>query len=358
MSSPLVVGIAGGTASGKTTVARKIREALADCRVAFIDQDSYYRDLQDMPLEERREVNFDHPDAFDTDLLVAPPAGAQGGPGHRQARLRLRHLDPRKRDRPRGARGHHPHRGHPRAAHEADPRRDGREASSWTPTTTCASSAGSPATSRSAAATSTTWSSQYFRHVRPMHMGFVEPSKHYADIIVPHGGNNDIAIEMLVGALRARLLRPQLPKRWPPLSALRRKSRIGPCSRFACASRPAVIARPLELVVVRPHPRGAQQVVRVPHPRRRRQRVVRSRDQQHRARTFAGSRSRRARVRRAQQRPRVRIELSAKASASPPAPSRRRRCPGRACRDSRPVPQLQVLQAAASQRRLGPWPGT
>src|SRR5215217_9387741 len=69
-SSPLVIGIAGGTASGKTTVARKVREALADCRVAFIDQDSYYRDLKDLPIADRREVNFDHPDAFDTDLLV------------------------------------------------------------------------------------------------------------------------------------------------------------------------------------------------------------------------------------------------------------------------------------------------
>ena len=48
--------------------------------------------------------------------------------------------------------------------------------------------------------------SQYLRHVRPMHMGFVEPSKHHADIIVPHGGNNDIAIGMIVGALRARLM--------------------------------------------------------------------------------------------------------------------------------------------------------
>jgi uridine kinase len=46
---------------------------------------------------------------------------------------------------------------------------------------------------------------QYFRHVRPMHLGFVEPSKRFADIIVPHGGHNDIAIDMLVGALRARL---------------------------------------------------------------------------------------------------------------------------------------------------------
>jgi uridine kinase len=47
--------------------------------------------------------------------------------------------------------------------------------------------------------------SQYFRHVRPMHMGFVEPSKRHADIIVPHGGNNETAIDMLVGALKARL---------------------------------------------------------------------------------------------------------------------------------------------------------
>src|SRR3954447_1164183 len=70
MSLPLVVGIAGGTASGKTTVTREVREALAGARVAFIDQDSYYRDLADLSLAERREVNFDHPDAFDTDLLV------------------------------------------------------------------------------------------------------------------------------------------------------------------------------------------------------------------------------------------------------------------------------------------------
>src|SRR3954470_5788811 len=70
MSTPLVVGIAGGTASGKTTVARKIHQALVGARVAFIDQDSYYNDLSDLSLEQRRDVNFDHPDAFDTDLLV------------------------------------------------------------------------------------------------------------------------------------------------------------------------------------------------------------------------------------------------------------------------------------------------
>src|SRR5262245_15367002 len=70
MSRPLVVGIAGGTASGKTTVTRKVHQALGAYRVVFLDQDSYYRDLSEIPLSKRREVNFDHPDAFDTDLLV------------------------------------------------------------------------------------------------------------------------------------------------------------------------------------------------------------------------------------------------------------------------------------------------
>src|SRR6185437_367606 len=71
MSTPLVLGIAGGTASGKTTVARKLVERLRARPVAFIDQDSYYKDLSDLSMEERREVNFDHPDAFDTELLVS-----------------------------------------------------------------------------------------------------------------------------------------------------------------------------------------------------------------------------------------------------------------------------------------------
>jgi len=67
---PLTIGIAGGTASGKTTVARRLVERLGNHPVAVLDQDSYYRDLADLPLEERARFNFDHPDAFDTALLV------------------------------------------------------------------------------------------------------------------------------------------------------------------------------------------------------------------------------------------------------------------------------------------------
>jgi uridine kinase len=97
-SSPLVIGIAGGTASGKSTVAQRILEGLADAtdrasndpmpdvatfvrgdhrtkphssHVVMLDQDSYYREFPDLPIEDKREINWDHPDAFDSDLFVA-----------------------------------------------------------------------------------------------------------------------------------------------------------------------------------------------------------------------------------------------------------------------------------------------
>jgi uridine kinase len=204
MASPLVVGIAGGTASGKTTVARKVREALADCRVAFIDQDSYYRDLKDMPLEKRREVNFDHPDAFDRDLLVSHVRELKSGNAIQKPVYDFKT----------SSRQAHSTRVDPgdiiliegilvlhmkEVREEMDVKiyvdadddlrilrrltRDikdrGRDFDHVV--------------------------GQYLRHVRPMHMGFVEPSKHFADIIIPHGGNNEIAIGMLVGALRGKL---------------------------------------------------------------------------------------------------------------------------------------------------------
>jgi len=204
MSSPLVVGIAGGTASGKTTVARKIVDALVGHRVAFIDQDAYYKDLSDLSLEERREVNFDHPDAFDTDLLVAQMRELRAGrpvqkpvydfvTSTRETRtvtvepadliliegILVLHMAPIREmldirifvdaeDDVRIIR---------RLMRDIKER--GRDFDHVV--------------------------AQYFRHVRPMHMGFVEPSKHHADIIVPHGGKNETAIDMLVNAIRARL---------------------------------------------------------------------------------------------------------------------------------------------------------
>jgi len=66
----LVIGIAGGTGSGKTTVVRKILERLPEKEVAILPQDSYYRDSSHLPLEERYEINFDHPDSIEFELLI------------------------------------------------------------------------------------------------------------------------------------------------------------------------------------------------------------------------------------------------------------------------------------------------
>ncbi len=200
----LVVGIAGGTASGKTTVARKIVAAVHASKVAFLEQDAYYRDLSDLPIEERRQFNFDHPDAFDVDKLVGHLNALRDGravemptydfaahtPAPRTVRVEpapvviiegilVLAIEPVRRlldlkvfvdtdDDVRVLR-----------RIERDVRDRGRTLQSVV--------------------------EQYFRTVRPMHLGFVEPSKRFADIIIPHGGSNEVAIDLVAGAVRARL---------------------------------------------------------------------------------------------------------------------------------------------------------
>jgi uridine kinase len=204
-AASLVLGIAGGTASGKTTVARKLHEAFSS-RVAFIDQDSYYRPLDHLSLEERREVNFDHPDAFDSDLLVQHVKALKAGnaiekpvydfvTSTRQPRtvtvkpaeliliegILVMHMD--------ALRAEMDVKVFVETEDDVriirrltrDIKERGRDFDHVI--------------------------HQYFRHVRPMHMAFVEPSKRHADIVVPHGGNNETAIDMLVGAIKARLLK-------------------------------------------------------------------------------------------------------------------------------------------------------
>jgi uridine kinase len=68
--APLVIGVAGGSGSGKSTVVRRILEALGDTRVPVLEHDRYYRDRNDLRLEERAALNYDHPDSLETDLLV------------------------------------------------------------------------------------------------------------------------------------------------------------------------------------------------------------------------------------------------------------------------------------------------
>ena len=76
---PIIIGVAGGTASGKTTVANKILEQVGAGRIAHIQHDSYYRDLGHLPLENRAKFNFDHPDALETELLVRHLRQLQAG---------------------------------------------------------------------------------------------------------------------------------------------------------------------------------------------------------------------------------------------------------------------------------------
>lgn len=204
MSPPLVVGIAGGTASGKTTVARKIFERLKGCRVAFLDQDSYYRDLSDLTFEERLEINFDHPDAFDTELLVSQLRDLKAGRPVEKPHYSFVHCLREKtttRIEPGDAiilegilvlgieaiRKELDVRIFVDADDDVriirrlmrDMKERGRDFDAIV--------------------------GQYFKSVRPMHYGFVEPSKRWADIIIPHGGHNDVSIEMVVGAIRDRV---------------------------------------------------------------------------------------------------------------------------------------------------------
>jgi uridine kinase len=193
---PLVIGLAGGSGSGKTTVARAIEEAIVPESV-LIDQDAYYRDLAHLALEERKRVNFDHPDAFDTELMIAQLQALAAGravekptydyPAHTRAAATVRVVprdvilvegillfaDARLRelfdvkvfvdvaDDVRFIR-----------RLQRDVVERGRSMESVI--------------------------QQYLTTVRPMHLEFVEPSKRWADIILPEGGQNRIGIEMII----------------------------------------------------------------------------------------------------------------------------------------------------------------
>ena len=87
---PIVIGVAGGSGSGKTTVVRRIVDSLGDDQVTVLEHDRYYRDRNDLRLEERAALNYDHPDSLETELMVQHVRGAARRPGHRGAGLRLR----------------------------------------------------------------------------------------------------------------------------------------------------------------------------------------------------------------------------------------------------------------------------
>jgi uridine kinase len=202
----MIIGICGGTGSGKTTIARKIIESVGKESVILIEQDSYYRNLEDMPLDERHQANFDHPDAIDSDLLRNHIKRLKGGQNVEMPlydfathtrKQETEHLTPKPVVLVEGILIF----AQPRILELLDVRvfvdtpddiRFIRRLQ------------------RDIAERGRTVESvirQYYTTVRTMHFEFVEPSKRYADVIIPEGGNSEISIELLCGKIREEVSR-------------------------------------------------------------------------------------------------------------------------------------------------------
>ncbi len=203
-TTPLVIGIAGGSGSGKTTLARLLLQRVGPERIAYLPHDAYYKDLHDLPPNQRATVNFDHPNSLDTELLIA----------HIQALKQGQAIDLPIYDFKTDSRTGETIRIEPQPVimvegilifvdphlrrlfdvkvfvdTDADIRfirrleRDLNERGRSTESVV----------------------QRYMATVRPMHLEFVEPSKRYADVIVPEGGLNAVAMDMIAARLEALL---------------------------------------------------------------------------------------------------------------------------------------------------------
>ncbi len=200
----LVIGIAGGTGSGKTTVVKKIMSSLTAGEVALVTQDSYYRDNGHLPLEERQKINFDHPDAIEFDLLTKHVHALKNGQSVEEpiySYLTCTRAEETKTVKPKkviiveGILI----LGHPAlrdlfdikvfVSADADDRlirvinRDIIERGRTVDVVL----------------------ERYHQSVKPMHLQFIEPTKRYADLIIPQGGHNKVAIDILTTIIKLNL---------------------------------------------------------------------------------------------------------------------------------------------------------
>jgi uridine kinase len=199
---PVVIGVAGGSGSGKTTVVRRIVESLGDHAVTVLDHDRYYRDRSDLRLEERAALNYDHPDSLDTALMVDHVRLLRNG----------RTVDVPTYDFTRYARRPAMETMAPRRALIVEgiliftdaALRGLMDVKVFVDTD--ADTRFIRRLRRDVAERGRTMDSvidQYLATVKPMHLEFVEPSKRYADIIVPQGGHNVVAIDLLLTLIRS-----------------------------------------------------------------------------------------------------------------------------------------------------------
>jgi uridine kinase len=199
---PFVIGVAGGSGSGKTTVVRKILASLPEDHVTVIEHDRYYRDRQDLRLEERAALNYDHPDALETDLLVAHLTDLRAGrpvqvPVYDFARYArtasTQTLEPRPTIIVEGILIYTDARLRQLMDIKVFVDADGDDRFIRR-------------LRRDVAERGRTLDSvvdQYLNTVKPMHLEFVEPSKRYADIVIPIGGHNPVAIDMMLSVIRS-----------------------------------------------------------------------------------------------------------------------------------------------------------
>jgi uridine kinase len=201
---PIIIGVAGGTASGKTTVSDAILERVGRDRIAYIQHDSYYRDLSHLPLDERRQLNFDHPDALETELLVAHLRQLQA-----QEPIEVPIYDFATYQRSHQVRRVGPCRVILVEGILILVDRELREMMDIRLyVDTDADLRFIRRLQRDIRDRNRTMESviqQYLTTVRPMHLEFVEPSKRYADVIIPAGGFNKTAIEMIVARIEGML---------------------------------------------------------------------------------------------------------------------------------------------------------
>ena len=200
----MIIGISGGTGSGKTTVANRILESVSASEVVFIQQDSYYRNLTDLPLDYRGLANFDHPDALDNELLVNHVRRLKAGEA-----IELPLYDFKTHSRLNETRTVAPK---PIVIVEgilifADPRlleqMDIKVFVDTPDDIRFIRRLGRDIAERGRTVESVI--EQYLATVRPMHMQFVEPSKRHADVIIPEGGHNLVSIDLLSVKIRERL---------------------------------------------------------------------------------------------------------------------------------------------------------
>ncbi len=201
---PVIIGVAGGTASGKTTVSDAILDRVGRQHIIYLQHDSYYRDLSFLPLKERTELNFDHPDALETELLVSHLRQLQAGepvevPIYDFATYRrseeTRRMEPRRVILLEGL-----------LIFVDQDLREMMDVKLYVDTD--ADLRFIRRLQRDIQDRGRTMESvihQYLTTVRPMHLEFVEPSKRYADIIIPSGGFNTTAIDVIVARVE-RLL--------------------------------------------------------------------------------------------------------------------------------------------------------